>query len=133
MSYSIPDDEKILDALRSVMRRMKGIGSLTKLRSLVIKELKIKNPDFTVSHERLRKLAVRVPFLKVNIKARKNDRSKDFKGKCPVCGGNLKTTKNETIFGGTVTLGYKCIQCPYWTTLKRRVPTRYHFEYDKEK
>ncbi len=133
MPYSIPDDEEILDALRSVMRRMKGISSLSKLRSLVVKELKIQDPDHTVSHERLRRSAVRAPFLKTRITARRNDSLKSLKGKCPVCSGKLKTTKNETIFGGRVTLGYRCTECPYWTTLKRRVPTRYHFEYVKEK
>jgi len=29
--------------------------------------------------------------------------------------------------GGTVTLGYRCERCKYWTGLKRRVPTRYIF------
>ncbi|MFO8109147.1 MAG: hypothetical protein R6U17_01295 [Thermoplasmata archaeon] len=133
MPYSIPDDEEVLDALRSVMRRMKGINSLTKLRTLILKELKNRDPSYTISRERLRKMAARAPFLKVSIDARQKDKVKSLRGKCPVCGGKLKTTKNETIFGGTVTLGYRCTQCPYWTSLKRRVPTRYHFEFDQEK
>ncbi len=131
MPYSIPTDEEVMDSLRSVMRKMKGISSLRKLRKVVIRDLKMRDPDYTVSHERLRRLAAKAPFLKVSIDARKNERVKDLKGRCPVCEGRLKMTKNETIFGGTVTIGYKCTQCPYWTTLKRRVPIRYHFEYEK--
>ncbi len=132
MPYTIPPDEEVLDALRSVMRRVKGIGSLTKLRMLVLKELRNRDPGYTVSHERVRKLAATAPFLKVSIEARQNEGLKGLKGKCPVCRGKLKSTKNETIYGGTVTLGYRCTQCPYWTTMKKRIPTRYRFEFDKE-
>ncbi len=132
MPYSIPDDEYLKEALHRVIKRNKGISSLKKLKKLVIKELKIKNPDYTVSSERLRKIAVTAPFIDVTIESRRNDSIKDLKGRCPVCDGLLKKTKNETIFGGTVTLGYKCMRCPYWTTLQRRIPTRYRFEYDKE-
>ena len=32
-----------------------------------------------------------------------------------------------TVFGGTVTLGYRCSRCGYWTGLRKRVPTRYVF------
>lgn len=132
MSYSIPSDKEVKRALRYVMRRNKGINSLTKLRELVLSELKNKHPDYTVGSERIRKLAVTAPFIKTDIYARKSDRKESLKGKCPVCGNELEKTKNETIFGGSVTLGYKCQECPYWTTLKRRIPTRYSFEYKAE-
>jgi len=132
MSYSIPNDEEVQDALRYVMRRNKGINSLNKLRDLVLKELQNKNPDYTVGFERIRKLAVTAPFIKTNIYARKSEKKGSLKGKCPVCSNKLEKTKNETIFGGSVTLGYKCQKCPYWTTLKRRIPTRYSFEYNKK-
>ncbi|MFO7792159.1 MAG: hypothetical protein R6W73_04145 [Candidatus Saliniplasma sp.] len=131
MPYSIPDDDEIRDALENVMKRTKGINSLNKLRNLVIKELQIKNPDYTVSRPRVRKIAVRSPLINTKIEARRADKKGEFKGRCPVCGGKLDMTKNETIYGGTVTLGYECTECPYWTTMKKRVPTRYRFEYDK--
>lgn len=132
MPYSIPDDDEIEDALKYVMRRMKGINSLTKLRKLVLKQLKNVDGDYTVSSERLRKIAVTSPFIKTTIYTRKGKKKKKLSGKCPVCGGKLELTKNETIFGGTVTLGYKCTECPYWTTIRRRIPIRYSFEYKKE-
>lgn len=132
MHYSIPDDDEIEDALKYVMRRMKGINSLTKLRKLVLKQLKNIDGDYTVSSERLRKIAVTSPFIKTTIYTRKGKKKKKLSGKCPVCGGKLELTKNETIFGGTVTLGYKCTECPYWTTIRRRIPIRYSFEYKKE-
>ncbi len=132
MPYSIPDDDEIEDALRYVMRRMKGINSLNKLRKLVIKQLKNVDKDYTVSSERLRKIAVKAPFIKTTIYTRKGKKKKKLSGKCPVCSGKLEITKNETIFGGTVTLGYKCTECPYWTTIRRRIPIRYSFEYQKE-
>jgi len=132
MPYSIPDDDEIEDALRYVMRRMKGINSLSKLRKLILKQLKNIDKDYTVSSERLRKIAVTSSFIKTTIYTRQGKKKKKFSGKCPVCGGKLNLTKNETIFGGTVTLGYKCTKCPYWTTIRRRIPIRYSFEYQKE-
>jgi len=132
MSYSIPSDEEVQDALRYVMRRNKGINSLNKLRNLVLSELKNKDPNYTVGFERMRKLAVTAPFIKTDIYARKSDKKDSLKGKCPVCENKLEKRKNETIFGGSVTLGYKCKKCPYWTTLERRIPTRYSFEYKPE-
>ncbi len=132
MPYSIPEKDEIRDALEQVMKRNKGINSLNKLRRLVIKELHIKDPDYTVSRARIRKMAVRAPFIKTKIEARRADKKGKFKGRCPVCDGKLDVTKNETIYGGSVTLGYNCTQCPYWTTMKKRVPTRYRFEYDKK-
>ena len=131
MPYSIPSDEEIRDALKIVMKRMKGVGSLRKLRKLVLRELRIKNDEYTVSSQRLRKIAVTSSFIHTNIKARKDEDVDSLKGKCPVCGNKLNMTKNETLFGGTVTLGYKCTECPYWTSMKRRVPIRYGFEYEK--
>ena len=132
MAYTIPDDKEIEDALRVVIKRMKAVGSLRKLRELVIKELRIKDPTYTVGHDRLREISVTSTFIHTRIETRHMEERKNLKGKCPVCGGKLKKTKNETIFGGTVTIGYECDSCPYWTTLKMRVPTRYRFEYYKE-
>ncbi len=132
MPYSIPSDKEVKSALRYVMRRNKGINSLTKLRNLVLSELRNKNPDYTVGFERFRKLAVTATFVKTDIYARKSDKKDSLKGECPVCGNKLEKRKNETIFGGSVTLGYKCQKCPYWTTLKRRIPTRYSFEYEEK-
>lgn len=129
MPYSIPSEEEVRDALKKVMKRMKGVGSLKKLRKLVVNELNVKNPDFTVGKERLKKLAVRAPFINTSIEAYRKDEGGDLKGRCPVCDGKLEMTKNETIFGGSVTLGYECTECPYWTTMQRRVPSRYRFEY----
>ncbi len=132
MPYSIPSDEEIVEALRYVMRRVRGVDSLTELKKLVLKQLKNMDPDYTVGHERLRRLAVRAPFIKTTIYATEGKEKRSLSGRCPVCGAKLEKTKNETVFGGTVTLGYKCKECPYWTTLKRRRPVRYDFEYKKE-
>jgi len=132
MSYSIPSDEEIEDSLRYVMRRNRGVNSLQKLRRLVLKQLHNHDSDYTVSSKRLRKIAVTAPFIKTKIETTEGEKKKPLKGRCPVCENRLEKTKNETIFGGSVTLGYKCEKCPYWTTLKRRIPTRYYFEYEKE-
>ncbi len=132
MAYSIPSDQEVEDALRYVMRRVKGVNSLRKLRKLVIKELQNSDPQYTVGVDRLRKIAVTAPFIQTEIYAVQGKKKRDLKGKCPVCGNRLEKTRNETLFGGSVTLGYKCKECPYWTTLKRRIPVRYNFEHKAE-
>ncbi len=132
MPYSIPTDEEVLEAIRYVMRRNRGIDSLTKLRDLIIKELQNNDPDYTVSFERVRTLAVTAPFVNTDISTREGEKKEQLKGRCPVCGGDLEKTKNATIFGGSVTLGYKCSECPYWTGLKKRIPIKYSFEYEEK-
>ncbi|MFP3872550.1 MAG: hypothetical protein ACOC55_01780 [Candidatus Natronoplasma sp.] len=132
MAYSIPSDQEVEEALKYVMRRVKGVNSLKKLRELVIKELRNTDPHYTVGIDRLRKIAVTASFIHTEIYATTGEEKKSLRGKCPVCGNKLEKTKNETIFGGSVTLGYKCQECPYWTTLKRRIPVRYNFEHKTE-
>ena len=69
---------------------------------------------------------------KVEIQTREAE-EKSRNVRCPVCGSKTKRIQNETVYGGKVTLGYKCRSCGYWTGMKRRVPTRYIFYGDGAK
>jgi DNA-directed RNA polymerase subunit RPC12/RpoP len=60
------------------------------------------------------------------MRTRESD-EKTAAGLCPVCGGRTEKIKNLTVYGGTVTRGYRCRACGYWTGLKKRVPTLYIF------
>lgn len=126
MSYKIPNKKEILQIIEKVMKETAIVHSLYHFKDLVLKELKIKNKDYRISEKRLRLIAIGSNLINIEIHARETE----VKGgifKCPVCGKKLNLIKNQTVYGGSVTLGHKCTYCPYWTGKKRRIPIRYIF------
>jgi len=128
MNYTISTDEQIKEALKQVMSKHHTVQSQTKLHSLIKKQLHSKKHSFTVSPQRLREIAIKSGFVKLEIHSREGDPHRILH-KCPVCGYQLKRVKNSTIWGGEVTIQFSCSQCGYWTGKKKRIPTRYVFHY----
>jgi DNA-directed RNA polymerase subunit RPC12/RpoP len=126
MAYRKPSDTEILEAVKDALQRHGVINSQRKMTEFVLKELKRHDSDYSVSEERVRRLAIENGLAKVEIHARESDKKTSARD-CPVCGGKTYKIKNETVYGGTVTVGYKCKTCGYWTGLKQRVPTLYVF------
>lgn len=126
MAYFIPSNEKILDAVKKVLKKYHTVSSQHRLKILVEKELQTKKQQFQVSEPRLRVLVVRSGLVKVEIHTRDGNPDKILP-KCPVCGGMLQRVKNQTIYGGEVTLEYRCGECRYWTGKKKKIPTLYVF------
>ena len=127
MPYRRPSDTEIVDAIKEALRRHGLVNSQRKMRGLVLKELHRHDPDYTVSEVRVRKLAIRNRLATVVTRGRSST-LRTVANSCPVCNGKMRRTKNLTLDGGTVNMGYKCLACGYWTGLKRRVPTLYVFE-----
>lgn len=123
--YRIPQKEMVLRALQEVLGSRRIISSQRELKALLDQQLS-KEGDYRVSGARARRIAFDSGLVNMEIECRETHEFKSL-FKCPVCGHRVKLVKNMTIFGGTVTLGYKCPHCPYWTGLRRRVPTRYTF------
>ena len=132
MSYHIPSDDKIKAALENVLKKFRTVQSQHKLTKLVKKELDTKKEKFGVSGSRLRNIAINSNFVKLEIHSREGD-PKKLMAKCPVCGSTLKRVKNLTIWGGEVTIEFRCPNCGYWTGKKKRIPTRYVFHLKKKK
>ncbi|UCG68849.1 MAG: hypothetical protein JSV09_13810 [Thermoplasmata archaeon] len=126
MPYKIPQDDEVLRAIKNVMNRQGVVNSQTKLKELVERDLHVTDKDYHVSPRRLRVLALSSDDVRVEIHCRESDTKKGI-SKCPVCNHKLKLVKNKTIFDGVVIIGHECTHCPYWTGLKRRIPTRYVF------
>ncbi len=126
MAYRKPSDTEILEAIKDALQRHGVVNSQRKMTEFVLKELRRHDSDYAVSEERVRRLAIDNGLTKVEIHARESG-AKTSARDCPVCGGKTKKLRNETVYGGTVTVGYKCRTCGYWTGLKQRVPTRYIF------
>lgn len=126
MSYHIPSDEQIQKSLENVLNKYRTINSQVKLRELITKDLKTKKIDYGVSGQRIRNIAIKSDFVKLEIHSREGD-PKKIMTKCPVCDSTLKRVKNLTIWGGEVTIEFSCSRCGYWTGKKKRIPTRYVF------
>jgi uncharacterized protein with PIN domain len=126
MVYHIPSDEEILGAVKNVFQKYHTVQSQHKLKKLVEKELQTKKKQLHVSEPRLRTLVLNSGFVQVEIHTRDGDPDK-LLNRCPVCGGSLKRVKNKTIYGGEVTLEFRCALCGYWTGKKKKIPILYVF------
>ena len=130
MNYHIPSDEKVQKAIKNVLKKFRTVPTQHKLKELVEKELKLKKKRFNVSEPRLRNIAINSGFVNLEIHTREGSPHK-LLAKCPVCGKSLKRVKNLTIWGGQVTIEFRCSNCKYWTGKKKRIPTRYVFHLKK--
>jgi DNA repair exonuclease SbcCD ATPase subunit len=117
MSYHIPSDEQVKKALKKIFSKRRTINSQITLKNLVEKELKTKDKNYGVSNNRLRNIAINSDFIKLEIHSREGDPHK-IMNKCPVCGHSFKNVKNLTIWGGEVTIEFRCDNCGYWTGKK---------------
>jgi len=128
MNYHIPSNDEIKEVLKDVLSKFRTVQSQNKLKDLVIKELNKKKKKFGLTGNRLRNIAINSDFIKLEIHTREGDPDK-IMVRCPVCRGNLKRVKNLTIWGGEVTIEFRCPTCGYWTGKKKRIPTRYIFHF----
>jgi hypothetical protein len=126
MMYHIPSDKEILGAVKKVFQKYHMVSSQYKLKKLVEKELQTKKQQFHVSGPRLRTLVLNSGFVYAEIHTRDGNPDKILH-RCPVCRGSLRRVKNQTIYGGEVTLEFRCTLCGYWTGKKKKIPTLYIF------
>ncbi len=111
-------------AIYKALKKHRTIDSQWKLREKVIEELKNLDDRYRVSIQRVRKLAVKAGFIKMEIKSREGEEEVTI---CPVCDSKLKKIKNISLWGKEVIVGYKCTSCPYKSGKKKQIPTRYIF------
>lgn len=130
MAYHIPSDEKIIKAVTKVLKKYRTVSSQHRLKELVENELKTKNDEFHVSGSRIRNLVLKSDLVRIEIHSREGDPDKIL-NRCPVCNNSLKMVKNQTIFGGEVTIEFRCSNCGYWTGKKKRIPILYVFHLKK--
>ncbi|MEK6988261.1 MAG: hypothetical protein AABX97_09270 [Candidatus Thermoplasmatota archaeon] len=123
--YHIASEARLKESLGRLFATRHEVPSQRKLKALVEKDLKGEEV-FRVGEARLRKIAIDSGLVDLEIHCRDTEEMRSLI-RCPVCGERLRRVRNMTVFGGTVTLGYRCERCKYWTGLKRRIPTRYVF------
>ncbi|MEA2054497.1 MAG: hypothetical protein U9O96_05205 [Candidatus Thermoplasmatota archaeon] len=124
MQYHIPSGEEIVVAIYKALKKHGTIDSQKKMRDMVMEELEVLDKKYRVSPQRVRKLAVRAGFIRMEIKSREGEGELV---RCPVCNSKLKKIKNFSLWGKEVIIGYRCTVCNYKSGVKRQVPTRYIF------
>lgn len=121
------EDNEILAAAERALKNRHTVTSQRRMAHLVNDELG-KADGAAVTGERVRRLLAVAAFCQVDVKTREGPAEKVLHA-CPVCASRLQRVKNQTLFGGEVTLTLRCSACGYWTGKKKRVPTLYVFHY----
>ena len=122
------DDAAIVDAARRVLASAKTIVSQREIHAQVVRDLRERDPQAGVTAERVRRLLATQPFVRLEMRTRRGPKEKVLT-RCPVCTTRLERIKNQTLFGGEVTLTLRCPACGYWTGKDKRIPTLYIFHY----
>jgi hypothetical protein len=127
MTYRIPDDDKLAEAIFVVMYRNQQVKSQNEMTTLVRRELNKENEDeFRVSGERIRRIAVNRGLLQLVIEYNESVIS-GLPDTCPVCRNPMEAVTNRTLDGGMIEVSRKCSVCPYSVGTRRRMPGRYTF------
>ncbi|MGE4274518.1 MAG: hypothetical protein AB7E27_00475 [Candidatus Methanomethylophilaceae archaeon] len=127
MRYKIPDDDTLADAIYMVMHRHSSVRSQGLLASLVSKELSRSDPDYRVSGERVRRLAIIRGLAEVEISYNENGKE-EVPSECPVCRGDLRPVSNRTLLGEETVIGHRCRRCSFSMGVTRRTPGMYVFQ-----
>lgn len=125
--YRVPKEEELRKAIYYALKKHGTFSSLTNLRDNVITELKKNEKEYTVSLPRVRVVAARAGFVKIDVK--KKYEKKEWKI-CPVCGQHTKEVKNMSLLGNRVVVGYRCELCGYKSKVNEG-PLRYSFHLSK--
>ncbi len=121
--YKIPREEEVRKVLYNVLKRNSYLPSLKKLRDEVANELQKIDKYYHISMRRMRIIAARSGFVRVEVKKGKGK----LGGKnCPVCGNRMKPIKSISLLGEKVVLGYKCNLCGYNGKIDE-MPVKYEF------
>ncbi|MDR0198542.1 MAG: hypothetical protein LBI08_02230 [Methanomassiliicoccaceae archaeon] len=124
--YRIPDDDRLEKAIVAVVRKEGHVRSQAEMTSLVLSELRKEDPEYRVSGERIRRVAIERNILRVDIDYNMQD-DRSLPDVCPVCGYPMAAVSNSTLDGRESKVGRQCTKCPYHTGSRRRTPGRYTF------
>ncbi len=126
MAYKIPSTDDVADALLIVMHKNPNVSSQRELTDLVRLRLQSKDPDFRVGGERIRKIGLNRGIVEVDIEY--NSLNVDgLPDVCQVCGNQMSSIKNMTLYGETVEVKRRCPLCRFSTGPDPTVPRRYNF------
>ena len=127
MAYRIPSEERLSDAIFTVMYRNTQVRSQAELAKLVRKELAKDDDTYRVSEERIRMLAIKRNLVTISIEYNGKGSKTALPDTCPVCKNPMVSIMNRTLDGESKELKRKCSACPYTVGSRKNVPGRYVF------
>ena len=122
--YKIPAEEEIGSAITKILEKYREVESQKLLHFLVLKKLKEQNQYYMLSEDRVRKIASKLPAVRIFVEKRKTDREAK---KCYVCGSELETLKAKNLYGSEAAIGKKCRVCGFKMNRKNLMPRKYIF------
>ena len=125
MTYSIPDDDRVADAVFAVMYRNAQVSSQSEMVRLVNIELNRKGGDYRASGERIRRVALNRDLVQITMDY--NRRDGEIPESCPVCRNSLTPVMNRTLDGDEIEVERRCSVCSFSVGTKNRSPGRYIF------
>lgn len=125
MSYSIPDDDRLAEAIFVVMYRNQQVRSQREMVELVTADLNKNGDNYRVSGERIRRVALNRNLIQISIEY--NDSEGELPDTCPVCRNPMSSSMNRTLDGDVIEVSRKCTVCPYSVGTSKRIPGRYTF------
>jgi len=106
----------------------KKVRSQTELVNLMKEKLRKGDRNYTISGERLRKIASDTPEIRIRIHTKHGSIPK----RCPSCSKGLKKLYSKNLSGKNILVGLKCSRCAYRGHENKWVPMRYEFELARE-
>lgn len=126
MTYRIPDDGLVVDAIANVLLRNKTVVSQREMCKLVMEELnRYAEVPYKVSGERIRRISIDNNLVSLCIQYREGD--SELPDVCPVCNGELQPVVNSTLYGDETIIMKKCKSCGYTANGRLSVPGKYTF------
>lgn len=125
MSYSIPSEDRLAEAVFIVLYRNQQVHSQRELVNLVVAELNRDGSEYRVSGERIRRLIINRNMGQITIDY--NDSEGELPQVCPVCRNKIISVMNSTLDGNMIEVTRKCTACPFTVGMTKRVPGRYTF------
>ena len=123
--YNIPSEEEVVEAAKRVFAKRVRVETQSELAKLILNELG-DDKEFRLSGGRAKRIILDNDLAILEVEYKELTETGTPR-KCPVCMSKVKPLKNKTIFNGTVTLGFECTNCGYWSGLHRRIPSLYVF------
>jgi len=121
-----PDDELVKQIIILVMKKRKHVETQEELEKLVLSYLRRLDPDFIISPQKMRFLALGLPEIESRVRTKSS--TKSVPDSCPACGGELELFKAKNLLGEDVVVAFKC-SCGYAGTSTSFAPAQYEFFY----
>jgi len=126
MRKKIPNSELVKRIIYYTLKRRGVVHTQDELAEIVKRELKKLNKKFTITPQRVRKIALLVDNIEIIVKTKKSKKTKPKK--CPVCGNKLTPIHAKNLLGEKIVIGFRCDICNYHGDEKFFAPMKYQFK-----